>query len=99
MTIRTIPKAGDDDASHRFKPGRGEEPSSVSYLVRFWLEPREKEGESSPFRGYARDLETGEERYFGDPRRFAEHVLRRLRAERQEEARRKATGEIENAAG
>ncbi len=28
-------------------------------------------------------MQTGEEQYFGEPRRFAEHVLRRLRAERQ----------------
>lgn len=76
--------------SGRLRAGRptaieGRDSPAVSYLVRFWLEPRERAGESSPFRGYARDLETGEERYFGDPRRFAEHVLRRLRAERQEQ--------------
>ena len=62
-------------------PARGDRQPTVSYLVRFWLEPREGEGESSPFRGYSRDLHTGEERYFGDPRRFAEHVLLQLRAE------------------
>lgn len=72
-----------------------EELPAVSYLVRFWLEPREKAGESSPLRGYARDLQTGEERYFGDPQRFAEHVLRHLYAERQEGARREAAAEIE----
>lgn len=74
----------------------GAESPAASYLVRFWLEPREKEGESSPFRGYTRDLQTGEERYFGDPRRFAEHVIRRLQAERQEEARRQASGEMDD---
>ncbi len=75
--------SGSDTVSRQRRPARGGEESAVSYLVRFWLEPREKAGESSPFRGYARDLQTGEEQYFGDPRRFAEHVLRRLRAERQ----------------
>ncbi len=64
-------------------PVPGEEQTSATYLVRFWLESREKAGETAPFRGYARDLRSGEERYYGDPRRFAEHVLRRLQAQRQ----------------
>ncbi len=55
----------------------------VSYLVRYWLEPDEGEADASQFRGYVRDLETGTERYFGDPTRFAEHVQRRLRSARQ----------------
>jgi len=57
----------------------------VSYLVRYWLEPDEGEAEASQFRGYVRDLETGTERYFGDPARFAEHVQRRLRSAHQVE--------------
>ena len=62
----------------------GERPA-VSYLVRFWLEPCEHEGEAA-FRGYARDLRTGEERYVADPRRLAEHILRQLHAARKEQA-------------
>lgn len=53
---------------------------TLSYLVRCWQEPRNRDGES-PFRVYIRDLKTGEERYFDDPRRFAEHVLRLLQRE------------------
>ncbi len=85
----TATRSGRDEARSRPRPGDAQ---PVSYLVRFWLEPREKDGESSPLRGYARDLQTGEERYFGDPRRFAEHVLRRLRTERREETRGAAEG-------
>ena len=47
----------------------------LSYLVRFWSEPG---SDSVRLRGYARDLKSGEELYFDDPRRFAEHVLRHL---------------------
>ncbi len=75
------------------KERKGDAPA-VSYLVRFWLEPREANGEPAPFRGYARNLQTGEERYFSDPRRFAEHVLRRLHAARQAEV--DATDEAES---
>ncbi len=58
----------------------------VSYLVRFWLESGEDESQSPPVRGYVRDLRTGEERYFGDPRRLAEHILRHLHGVQQEQA-------------
>ena len=57
-----------------------EERPAVSYLVRFWLEPSADGGEP---RGCARDLLTGEERYFGDPRKFAEEILRRLHSARR----------------
>ncbi len=72
---------------------RGDERPAVSYLVRFWLEPRETDEESGGFRGYARDLRTGEERYFGDPRSLSELILRRLQATRQAEEARDDTGE------
>lgn len=75
-------KTTDSDAiTRRRGPQPDGERPAVSYLVRFWLEPREQEGESGLFRGYARDLTSGEERYFEDPRMFAEHVLRRLHRE------------------
>ena len=64
-------------------PRRGRSPA-VSYLVRFWLEPRESAGAVAPVRGYSRDLQTGEERYFSDPRRLGEHILRCLRAGREQ---------------
>ncbi|MCP3960675.1 MAG: hypothetical protein GY719_22760 [bacterium] len=63
---------------------RDRERPTVSYLVRFWLEPREQESETSPLRGYVRDLHSGQEQYFGDPRKLAEHILRRLRVEQQQ---------------
>lgn len=78
----------------RTETPRAERPA-VSYLVRFWLEPREQEGEDAPYRGYVRDLETGEERYFSDPRRFAEHLLRQLRAASHEQTPDRETNEIE----
>ncbi len=67
-------------------PFQGDERPAGSYLVRFWLEPREGEEEPDLCRGYARDLRTGEERYFGDPRRLSEHILSRLQAKRAEES-------------
>lgn len=86
-----------EPASRRRPPARGRR--TVSYLVRFWEEPREEAGEAALYRGYARNLETGEESYFGDPRRLGEHILRRLREERREaaeaggsEAMRRTTG-------
>ena len=87
------------DASRRLPHGReraGEQPAAVSFLVRFWLEPRQDEAADAPHRGYARDLRTGEEGYFRDPRRLAEHIVRRLQAERRRRARRE-TGEVEDA--
>lgn len=81
-----------DGAGRRSGFKCGQRPA-VSYLVRFWIEPREQENQSAPYRGYARDLHTGEERYFSDPRRFAEHVLRSLRAT-QDPADRREMGEV-----
>ncbi len=62
------------------------------------MEPREDAEEDAPYRGYARDLQSGEERYFQDPRKLAEHILRRLHAERREDAG-QVTGEAEEAMG
>ncbi len=90
---RSKSNRGDDPG--RRGPIEGGERPAVSYLVRFWLEPREKESESAPYRGYARDLHTGEERYFSDPRRFAEHMLRSLRAAAQEQTSGSEMDEVE----
>ncbi|MEM7351342.1 MAG: hypothetical protein AAF657_11085 [Acidobacteriota bacterium] len=80
-------------------PEPREERPSGSFLVRFWLEPGETEGESATCRGYARDLQTGEECYFGDPSRFAEQVFRGLRPSRQEQGADGESDGVEAAAG
>ncbi len=82
--------------SGRNEPLRTTRPA-VSYLVRFWVEPQDQEGVDGPYRGYVRDLETGEERYFSDPMSFAEHLLRQLRAANQ--ATDREPRDIEDASG
>ncbi len=80
------------------KPLRGDQRPAVSYLVRFWSEPREVGQEADLCRGYARDLRTGEELYFSDPRGLSEHIQRRLQAAREaEEAA--SDGETQDAVG
>ena len=56
-----------------------EERRAVSFLLRFWFEPREAEHAASPLRGYIRHLQTGEEHYVSDLEQMAEYVLRQLR--------------------
>lgn len=51
----------------------------ASFLIRFWLEPRETEDGTPPMRGYIRHLQTGEERYVNDTGMIAEYVLHQLR--------------------
>ena len=63
------------------RPSGDGERLAVSYLTRFWMEPSGSADVMS-FRGYARDLKTGEEYFFGDPRRFGEQVLRRMQSQR-----------------
>lgn len=53
----------------------------ASFLVRFWLEPREVEDGISPMRGYIRHLQTGEEHYISNIEMMVECVLRQLRDE------------------
>ncbi|MBI3943431.1 MAG: hypothetical protein HY326_10500 [Chloroflexi bacterium] len=50
----------------------------VSFLIRFWLEPRELEHEDPPLRGYIRHLQTGEEDYLSSPEMLVEYVRRQL---------------------
>lgn len=83
----------------RWNDTQAERQPAVSYLVRCWQEPREMAGEAAPFRGYVRDLRTSEERYFGDPKQLAEHILRRLEAERQESELLNEPRGLEGAAG
>ncbi len=94
----TVKSTADSDATRRPATQAGER-AAVSYLVRFWLEPQVEEDESPLYRGYARDLRTGEERYFGDPRRLAEHILRRLQTTRREQAGRSQPEHAEEATG
>lgn len=61
------------------------ERESASFLVRFWLEPRETSTGIRPIRGYIRHLQTGEERYVSDTGLLLEYVLGRLRNGHREE--------------
>lgn len=51
-----------------------------SFLIRLWLEPREIAGQEPPLRAYIRHLQTGEERYFSEPRMISEYVEGQLHA-------------------
>lgn len=62
----------------------GEAPKTMSWLVRFWEEPREDPQETPVVRCFIRDLRTGEERYVNDPRELGGLMLQRLRAAREE---------------
>jgi hypothetical protein len=62
----------------------GEAPKTMSWLVRFWEEPREDPQEAPVVRCFIRDLRTGEERYVNDPRELGELMLQRLRSAAQE---------------
>ncbi len=86
----------EETVARQRRPPRGDERPGVSYLVRFWVEPRETGSESGLFRGYARDLRTGEERYFGDPQGLSEHIERRLQATLQAGDARSETGEAQS---
>lgn len=97
MRLKQVDVGGRGETIRRIAAQRGERPV-VSYLVRYWLEPEEDANDASPFRGYVRNLETGKERYFGDPRRFAQHVLRRLQSAREDGAL-GGLDEIEDAVG
>jgi hypothetical protein len=62
----------------------------MSWLVRCWEEPREGEAarhEEPVLRCSMRDLKTGEERFFTDPREIGELMLRQTRALIQERTR------------
>lgn len=74
-----VPLQGPGGGAAASSASAGERPA-VSYLVRFWLEPSADGGEP---RGCARDLLTGEERYYGDPGKLAEEILRRLHSTRR----------------
>ena len=52
-----------------------------SFLLRVWVESSESEAEGVVFRGYLRDLRTGEEQYFGDPAALVEQLNRQIEDE------------------
>lgn len=47
---------------------------SRSFLVRVWYEASESGEGEAPFRGYLRNLQTGEERFLRDPRKIGEEI-------------------------
>lgn len=51
---------------------------SNSYLIRFWQEPRERGKVREVWRGYMRDLRTGEEEYLSGPRQLLRLLTSRL---------------------
>lgn len=52
--------------------------SSGSFLVRVWYEARETLDEEPSFRGYIRNLQTGEERFVRDPNTVSEQIVRQV---------------------
>jgi len=52
--------------------------NSGSFLVRVWYEAREASGEEPSFRGYIRNLQTGEERFVRDPKTVSEQIVRQV---------------------
>ena len=54
------------------------QPVSVSYLLRFWEEPRRNDGQAPVLRCYLRNLKTGQEIYVGDPSTLGGQLLAQL---------------------
>lgn len=52
-----------------------DERTGGSFLVRVWYEAREGGAGDPAFRGYVKDLQTGEERFARDPEAVKEHIL------------------------
>ncbi len=52
--------------------------SAGSFLVRVWYETRETAEEPPTFRGYIRNLLTGEERFIRDPKTVSEQILKQM---------------------
>lgn len=71
----------DPRATQTLMPSRDDERepdprSSGSFLVRAWLEQREIDGEEPSFRGYIRNLATGEERFVRLPDDLGAEIVR-----------------------
>ncbi len=52
--------------------------SAGSFLIRVWYEAREAAGGPPAFRGYIRNLLTGEERFIRDPATVSEQILEQI---------------------
>ena len=75
---------------------------TMSWLVRCWEEPREGEPVQTTepvLRCSMRDLSTGEERYFNDPREIGELMLRQARAAHRARSRETAETDGERQSG
>lgn len=73
---------------------RSKRGNPMSWLVRCWEEPREGEPVQTTepvLRCSMRDLSTGEERYFNDPREIGELMLRQVRAAHRARSRKTGT--------
>lgn len=55
--------------------------STGAFLIRVWYEAREIDGGAPEFRGYIKNLHTGEERFVRDPANVSEQILRQMRDE------------------
>lgn len=64
----------------------GDERTAGSFLVRVWYESRETPSGQPSFRGYVRNLQTGEERFVRDPETVTEQIVRQIEAEGLPEA-------------
>lgn len=69
---RVNQKTTTDDRESRERDPR----SSGSFLVRAWLEQREIDGEEPSFRGYIKNLATGEERFVRLPDDLGAEIAR-----------------------
>lgn len=61
-------------AAHEHRDG-SDERTTGSFLVRVWYEAREGGAGDPAFRGYVKNLQTGEERFARDPETVKEHIL------------------------
>jgi hypothetical protein len=62
------------------RPAR-EDRTAGSFLVRVWYEIREIDGSAPAFRGFIKNLHTGEERFVRDPENVSDQILRQMRDE------------------
>ena len=65
-------------ASTMDRPAAVNDRSAGSFLVRVWYETRETAEEPPTFRGYIRNLLTGEERFIRDPATVSEQILKQM---------------------
>jgi hypothetical protein len=82
MRIMTLVKHSETDSAIRRDAGADRK--AGSFLVRVWYESRESAGrepqepEEQLFRGYIRNLQTGEERFVRAPEKLSEHIAEQM---------------------